>query len=252
MVLYKVTNLINGKVYIGKTVGTLDKRINKHYNYANRGSKTYFHLALIKYGFENFKWVILGHYDSNEELCDAEQGMIKYYRQKLKVKLYNMTDGGEGLSGLILSEESRCKLSEAKKKYYHDNPEARKKISENQIGRIPWNKNKKGIHKHSEEVKKRMSESHKGIIFSEETKRKISEKKTNYFKTHKVKLSEETKRKMSESRKGRIFSEETRKKISEANKGKKHSEESKLKMSRSRKGKPPWNKGKMFKYDKNG
>lgn len=66
---------------------------------------------------------------------------------------------------------------------------------------------------HSEETKRRMSESKKGIKLSEETRKKMSESKKGKL------LSEETKRKMSESRKGKHCSEEIKQKISEANKG---------------------------------
>ena len=83
---------------------------------------------------------------------------------------------------------------------------------------------------HTEESKKKMSESHKGKILSEEHKRKLSESGKGR------KQSEEHKRKNSESNKGRV----------PWNKGKKigpHTEERKRKNSESNKGKVPWNKG---------
>jgi hypothetical protein len=64
-----------------------------------------------------------------------------------------------------------------------------------------------------------------GYVFSEETKKKLSE--AHKGKTH----SEESKRKMSEVNKGKTLSEEHKRKISEAKKGKTFSEESKRKMS---------------------
>lgn len=111
---------------------------------------------------------------------------------------------------------------------------------------------------HSEETRKKLSESHKGKNLSEETKRKLSEShkgkstwnKGKHFSEETRKkisgslkgkhLSEETKQKLSEARKGKKcgpHSEETRKKISEAHKGKHHSEEHKRKLSVSHKGK---------------
>ena len=144
--------------------------------------------------------------------------------------LRNKTDGGEGVSGRILSQESRRKISEANKG------------NTNCLGKT-----------HSEESRKKMSESQKGNTkmlgktHSEETKRKMSDSSkgnTNFLgKTH----SEETKRKMSEIKKNP--SEETRRKLSEAQKGntkmlgKTHSEETKRKMSASSKGKKCWNDG---------
>ena len=86
--------------------------------------------------------------------------------------LHNRTDGGEGLSGLVHSEETKRKVSDANK------------------GRTQ-----------SEETRKKRSEALKGKPLSEETKRKMSEVrkgKSNAFygKSH----SEETKRKLSEKR----------------------------------------------------
>ena len=84
--------------------------------------------------------------------------------------------------------------------------------------------------KHSEETKRKISESHKGIKYSEEVKRKMSEAKKG------IKYSEEAKRKMSEAKKGIQLSEEHKKKISESCKGRQLSEETKRKMSKSKKG----------------
>ena len=112
--------------------------------------------------------------------------------------LHNRTNGGDGVSGAIVSDETRRKIGEASK------------------GRT-----------HSEKTRRKLSEASKGKTHSEETKIKISEsqkgeKHHNYGKT----ASEETKRKISEAHKGeknpnygKIFSEETRRKIGDAKKG---------------------------------
>ena len=104
--------------------------------------------------------------------------------------------------------------------------EAKRKISESEKGK-----------KISEETKRKLSEAHKGRQFSEETKRKLSE--ANKGK----KSSEDKKQKISEANKGRKLSEEHKKKISETKKGKEHSEEHNKKISESMKGK---NKGKKL------
>jgi len=122
--------------------------------------------------------------------------------------LYNRTNGGEGPSGWVPSEETRRKISEAGK------------------GHIVL-----------EETKIKMSEARKGKTHSEESKIKMSEARKG--KTQ----SEETRRKNSEAHKGKTHSEETRRKISEAKKDKTHSEESKRKMSEAKKGAKWWNDG---------
>jgi group I intron endonuclease len=93
-----------------------------------------------------------------------------------------------------------------------------------------------GIHEHSEESIKKMSEKAKGRVISEEVRKKISESsKTTWSK----KTAEELKEfgdKMSSINKGRVRSPELNRKHSETMRGRKHSEQTKLKMSESRKG----------------
>ena len=121
--------------------------------------------------------------------------------------LDNRTDGGDGVSGWVQSEETRRKIGES-------------------------NKGKT----RSEETRRKFSEAHKGKIHSEEHRRKIG--KGNKGKI----LSEETRKKISEASKGKICSEETRKKRSEVQKGKTHSEETR-KNSEAKKGLKWWNDG---------
>jgi len=132
--------------------------------------------------------------------------------------LRNKTNGGEGNSGKIVSEETRKKLSIAAKNQIRTK-EYCKKISLIKTG-----------FKHSEESKRKISEKHKGRVVSEETKKKLSEISKN--------KNEEWKRKIRESRSGYKHSEETKKKISEKNKGYRHTEEAKIKISEKNKGKP--------------
>ena len=87
--------------------------------------------------------------------------------------------------------------------------------------------------KHSEEAKKKISETHKGKIVSEETRKKMSEAKRN--------ISEETRKKISEGNKGKNLgkkhNEETKIKIGQASSNKKHSEEAKRKIGEAHKSK---------------
>ena len=161
--------------------------------------------------------------------------------------LHNRTDGGEGASGAIRSEETRKKLSEA-----HKNPskETRRKIGEAQKGkiiseetRIKMSESHKGENHyfygktHSDETKRKLSEANKGKTLSEETRIKMSEAHKGHI------VSEETRRKIGEAKKGKIHSEEHRRKNSEAQKGKTRSEETRIKMSEAKKGKKWWNDG---------
>ena len=113
-------------------------------------------------------------------------------------------------------------------KGYHHTEEAKKRISETHKGRHV-----------SEETKKKISDYFKGKPRSEETIKKVSESLKGRIPWNKGKhLSEEQKRKLSEAHKGKKLeprSEETKRKISEANKGKKRTTEQKRKMSEAHK-----------------
>jgi len=120
--------------------------------------------------------------------------------------LHNLTDGGDGASGYVFSEETRKKMRERT-----PSEETRKKMSEARRGEKNHNYGKI----HSEETRRKMSESQIGKTLSKEHIDKIIEG----LKGRPV--SEETRRKMSETRKGKILSKETRRKMSEARKGRK-------------------------------
>ena len=193
--------------------------------------------------------------------------------------LHNRTNGGDGSSGMVHSEETRKKMS-ATAKNMSENHKA--KISAAAKGRLfseetraklsavgkNMSKERRAkmseLHKgktYSEESKRKMSESSKGKTHSEETKAKISaahkgksswnkgkthseETKAKMSEAHKGKTnSEESKRKLSEAHKGKTLSEEHKRKLSEVRKGKTHSEESKIKISEAKKGIKWWNDG---------
>lgn len=76
-VIYKVTNLINKKVYIGQTID-LEQRKRNHksesYNQKSSGYKYAFHSAIRKYGWDNFTWEILEETtDDLDEMNNREQ-----------------------------------------------------------------------------------------------------------------------------------------------------------------------------------
>jgi len=97
MIIYKATNKINGKCYIGQTKYSLGKRINKHFSYVRNNSKTYIHNALRKYGQENFIWEVIEECDTLDELDEMEFHYIKQYKSYWKENGYNLTYGGDGV-----------------------------------------------------------------------------------------------------------------------------------------------------------
>jgi group I intron endonuclease len=99
--IYKFTNKINGKVYIGKTVQELSKRKHNHLHFVKRGSKFIIHKAIGKYGIENFSLDVVFNTFSENDLNFFEEFFIKEYDCCVLdgvEKGYNMTRGGEGFS----------------------------------------------------------------------------------------------------------------------------------------------------------
>ena len=104
MIVYKATNKLNDKVYIGITTKTLKHRMSIH----KRDSKvknTYFYKAIRKYGFDNFVWEEIDTASTIEELHEKEIYYIKQYDSfDNKENGYNTTSGGGSLY-LITEEE---------------------------------------------------------------------------------------------------------------------------------------------------
>lgn len=115
-IVYKATNTVNGKIYIGKTVESLKVRIQEHYSSAKRKAyNSSFLCALQKYAKENFTWEVLFESDDESSLFNKEIELIQYYNSRNSDVGYNLTNGGEGCSGRVLSKETKAKISSAHK-----------------------------------------------------------------------------------------------------------------------------------------
>lgn len=104
--IYKITNNINGKLYIGKH--STDK-LNDGYI----GSGIRLHQAYNKYGIENFTKEYLAFCDTEDKLNWLERFYIKKYNTYNNESGYNLTEGGNGspMKGKHLSEETKQKIS---------------------------------------------------------------------------------------------------------------------------------------------
>lgn len=109
--IYKYTNLINGKVYIGQTRQTLEQRDKNHLQQLK--DNTYFHRALKKYGRENFSLELVEENIPYADLDRKEKEYIdKFDSFYTTGKGYNLTQGGQWSSGtqkLTLSQASEIK-----------------------------------------------------------------------------------------------------------------------------------------------
>lgn len=96
--IYKITNLQNNKIYIGKTTTCIQERFSKHIYEANtpntKGYMFILHKAFRKYGINNFNIEQIEEID-NSLLNDREIYWINFYNSMIP-NGYNMTFGGEG------------------------------------------------------------------------------------------------------------------------------------------------------------
>jgi group I intron endonuclease len=126
-VIYKITNLINGKFYIGQTIMTLSKRWSKHKSDANRGAGWVLSAAIRKYGADAFVIEVIEKHNSRDDLNSAEINAIATLKP-----VYNACAGGSGLGSP--TEDVRKKIS-ASSKGRKLSQETKNKISQANIGR---------------------------------------------------------------------------------------------------------------------
>ena len=72
MVVYKITNKLNNKIYIGQTIHTAQERWKRHILDAQRGLNTHFAQTIRKYGPQNFSLEVIDSAATQEELTQKE------------------------------------------------------------------------------------------------------------------------------------------------------------------------------------
>lgn len=234
--LYMATCISNGKSYIGQSRNPI-KRILEHIRTSmgnNTAKQKLIHKAIRKYGIHNFQWEIIQSEIPIEKINETEISAILLFNTKNPYG-YNVTDGGEGLNGTTVSEETRKKMSESRKKYITEEvrQEMKKRMINNtfNLGNKQSEETKSKISKanlgkkRSDEFRKHLQLINTGKTLSEDHRQKLLE--SNIGKKH----SEETKAKIGSKHKGKKLSEETKQKIRLARLGKKLSDEHKLKPS---------------------
>lgn len=144
--VYKLTNKINGKIYIGKAINIL-KRITEHKNEKRKISILY--KAIKKYGWENFEVEILQDFDyiDNLELFALETAYIDFFDSIYREKGYNINLFGTGSVNFRHSEETKKKISLANKGRLlgenhplygkHQTQETINKIIQSKLGKKP-------------------------------------------------------------------------------------------------------------------
>ena len=106
-VIYKITNKLNGKPYIGQTTQRVSERFRQHC----RRKNTFIGQIMRDFKIENFTIEVIEECETQEQLNRREIFWIKFFNCKAP-NGYNLTDGGEGFKGL--TEESLTKMRKPK------------------------------------------------------------------------------------------------------------------------------------------
>lgn len=202
MLIYKITNTVNGKVYIGQTTYPLYHRWSAHKQ--NTSHCKYLGAAIVKYGEDKFKIEQIDTAETFDELNEKEVYWIKFYDAQNREKGYNLRSGGDSS---LHSEESKAKMSQTRKGKKQSKELIQKRIE-----------SRKG-YTHSEKTRELIGKANTGKKrrpWTEEEKKQIGERSKGR------KYSPETIEKMRIAAKNRktkqIYTDETRKKLSEKTK----------------------------------
>ena len=226
--IYKITNKINGKAYIGQSINNpigTNGRINQHLKGHSKNCRA-LHNAIKKYGKEHFSVEILHIVLLPDILDELERAEIRNHNT-ITPNGYNLTSGGENKK--LISLETRKKISNSKKgrpshrKGATLSDETRQKISENSKGK-----------KHSLETRQKMAAAHKRRIQDPKGKKQVDDA-LKLGRKKGAKRSPETRKRMSEAHTGLKRSLEHRKNISTGNKRRYQNAEERKKNIRSTK-----------------
>ena len=120
--IYKITNLVNGKVYIGQTSKTIEERFRHHKVDSNRKNKESYNYPLYrafrKYGIDNFKIEEIEQCEI-DNINEREIYWIEFYNSFNKEKGYNQTLGGDGKRTLQIDEQDIIDKYEENKNIFY-------------------------------------------------------------------------------------------------------------------------------------
>lgn len=180
--IYKITNLINNKIYIGQTIRPLSERID---DYKRGKTNNYLKNAFSKYGWDNFEFSIIDTAETTQELNLKEINYILKNKSNNKKYGYNIEAGGKNS---IPNIETLKKMSQS-----HSGKKQSFIWIEKRIAKAGSDEAKKYGRKKTEEEKEYLRKNSpkywSGKTRNEETRRKISETKIKNNLSNKQKES---------------------------------------------------------------
>lgn len=148
-IVYVHTNKFNGKRYVGITGRTPEQRWRNGFGY--RGGS--FESAINKYGWDGFAHEILFSKLTEEQAKRKEIELIKEFRSNQRDFGYNLTDGGDGATGLRHTDTTRAQMSKSHTGCVHSE-ETKQRMSESAKGNTKWLGKR-----HTENTKNKISQS---------------------------------------------------------------------------------------------
>lgn len=107
-VIYKITNCINNKIYVGKAINFANRY--KYYKYNHKYGRMYIYRAMNKYGFDNFIFELLEECNT-ESLIERENYWILKLESNIKTKGYNLRIDSKENSGWSHTEATKKLIS---------------------------------------------------------------------------------------------------------------------------------------------
>jgi len=146
--LYLIKDLLNEKVYVGQTVRPKE-RWSQHRSHSKNNPIQYIHLAIAKYGVQNFQFETVASCTSQEDADCVEIELIQQYDSCNKENGYNISSGGDPAWNRGLPKEQqpmygkrqsehqkqRCSETHTGKKFFHT-PKTKSKITKSLTGKI--------------------------------------------------------------------------------------------------------------------
>lgn len=187
--IYKITNDVDDKIYIGKTVKTVEKRFNEHCKMSEKyhkdiGFNSKLYPYMNKYGVDKFHVETLEECD-NEKLNELEIYHISKIPKELSLNISSGGDGGDLFKGHHHSEKTKLKMSEDRKGNKNGNYGNRWNQSDElkKLHSVLSSGENNGMYgkKHSEETKLKISMSNSGKIKSQNTLNKLKISMNNHY-----------------------------------------------------------------------